>query len=284
MLTQVESYHFASSLEEATALLAKEGGRAAVIAGGTDLVARGPNGIRTLVDISRLPLGRIDSSADGLHLGATATLQQLCDARPVQTYLDGLLVTAILASANRLTRNSATVGGNLVAPNSAWDLATALLVTEATVFLVGPQGSQHEVSIADYMREREEYANGHHIITHLLAPKVRQNQRAAFEKLNRCAYDAGVATAAVALTMEGQRIQSARLALGCVADRPIRAAAAEKLLSGASATSEAIEAAVEAAMKELKPPSDLRASSDYRRNMAGVLLRRALLRALGRGA
>ena len=94
--------------------------------------------------------------------------------------------------------------------------------------------------------------------------------------------DFAMVAVAASVTMAGDVIGEARLALINVADRPVRAADAEAGLRGSSPTDDAIEAAADAATRELSPVSDLHASATYRRTVAAVLVRRALTEAVAR--
>ena len=79
-------------------------------------------------------------------------------------------------------------------------------------------------------------------------------------------------------------ISSARLAYAGAADRPLRSRQAEKALVGEKPSPAVFEAAARLAAREIDPPSDLHATSDYRRTIAGVLTRRALAAAEARAS
>ena len=80
----------------------------------------------------------------------------------------------------------------------------------------------------------------------------------------------------VNLRLDGERCADVRIALGAVAPRPIRARGAEAVLKGRLLTAEALAEAASAAMTECAPIGNVRASADYRREMVGVLTRRAI--------
>jgi aerobic carbon-monoxide dehydrogenase medium subunit len=94
--------------------------------------------------------------------------------------------------------------------------------------------------------------------------------------------DFAMVAVAASVTMAGDAIGDARLALINVADRPVRAVDAEAGLRGSPPTDDAIAAAADAATRDLSPVSDLHASAAYRRTVAAVLVRRALTEAVGR--
>jgi carbon-monoxide dehydrogenase medium subunit len=76
--------------------------------------------------------------------------------------------------------------------------------------------------------------------------------------------------------MEDGRVRSARIALAGVSDAPVRATEAEAMLAGATPDEVVFEEAGKAAAADLRPPSDIHGSSDYRKELAGALVRRAL--------
>ena len=89
--------------------------------------------------------------------------------------------------------------------------------------------------------------------------------------------DFAIAAAAAVVELDGAgTVARARVALAGVADRPVRATAAEEVLAGAVAGPEAIDAAAEQAAVGIDPPSDLHGSAAYRRHVVQVLVRRAL--------
>jgi carbon-monoxide dehydrogenase medium subunit len=99
----------------------------------------------------------------------------------------------------------------------------------------------------------------------------------SFQKLGRTETDISLVNAAAGLQVDGHgRIRRVRLALGAVAPTPLRARNAEHLLLGNTLNEDLLTRAVEAAMGEVSPISDSRASAEYRREMSGVLARRAL--------
>jgi carbon-monoxide dehydrogenase medium subunit len=105
---------------------------------------------------------------------------------------------------------------------------------------------------------------------------------AAFAEVARRHGDYALVSAAVSVSVEDGRIVDPRIALGSVADRPIRATDAERLLAGAEPGDEVFAAAAVAVQGQLDPWSDVHASVDYRRHVAAVLTRRCLALAVSR--
>jgi carbon-monoxide dehydrogenase medium subunit len=92
-----------------------------------------------------------------------------------------------------------------------------------------------------------------------------------------------VVSVAVMLEVEEGVCRKARIALGSVAPKPVRAYRVEKSLEGKELNLEVIEASSNAVIKDISPISDIRASAEYRQHTASVLLKRAILEARDRG-
>jgi len=109
------------------------------------------------------------------------------------------------------------------------------------------------------------------------AATVRERSAWSFQKLGRVESDIAIVNAAAGVGVDaGGRCRWARIAVGAVAPTPLRIAAAENALQGRPLDSESMALACETVCREARPISDLRASADYRRQMSGVLVRRAL--------
>lgn len=272
MLDHIQSYVRPASVEEALAALSGE--RTAIIAGGTDLVADGARGVDTLVDITALGLGDIQEAGGEIRLGACVTLHQVAESARIASYLNGIIGEAARASTGSLLRCAATVGGNVVTATPRWDVVTALLAADATVTL-----TSGETSLADLLSDG--FPKGA-ILTGLRLPATPAGTGSSFHKIAINALDVGIATAAVRLTLDAGRLYGVRVALGCVAEKPVRVRHAEDVLEGYEPTPSRIQEAAENATQGLTIREDVRAAADYRDAMARVAVRRALEEAIGR--
>lgn len=279
-MRRIQQFHHPRSLDEALQILEKAAGRAAVIAGGTEIVPHLPDPVTALVDIMRLGLDQVETTADETRIGACVTLQQLTDNIPLRHLLDGTVREAALQSASRFIRNAATVGGNLASSNPAWDLVSALLAADAMVHLQTSAGTT-SVPIAAFLATREAHLAGGAVITAVTLPRMASGTRTRFEKLARCAHDAPVATAVGRVEVRDGKLASVRAVVGGVSDRPCRLLAVETALEGATASAEAVTEALRDVAGSIPAVADVRATAKYRAEMAVVLLRRALLGAIG---
>ncbi len=273
-----------ATLPEALRALA-ETPNIAPVAGGTNLVVdlrSGRHHPAALINIAALPeLQGINLGENCLTIGAGVTLTALLESGLIADHAP-VLRQAAAVFANPLVRNRATLGGNLGDASPAADTAPALLVMDAEVILESLNGGMRTVAIDDFfVGVRKTARRPDELITAVRLPLLPAHSAANFYKLGLRKADAiSVVGVAARLTRdEAGNCTEARIALGSVAPRPLRAHAAEELLIGKPLTAEAIAEAARLAAEAASPISDVRASADYRRHTAGVLARRLLAQA-----
>lgn len=273
------AYHRASSAEEATTLLAELGDEAKVIAGGQSLVplmafrlAR-PS---ALVDVNPIAdLRYVRREGDLLRVGALARhrdLEMTSDPGVLNGF--GILPRAARWIGHYPIRTRGTFGGSIAHadPTAEWCMLALLL--DAEIVARGPAGTR-VVPAGDFFRGLFTTAlEPDELLVEVRFP--RPAPRAAIREFARRQGDFAIVAAAVALDMEDGDVRSARVALAGVSDRPVRSADAEAVLAGARADAAAFEEAGRVAAAALDPPSDIHGSGEYRREVAAVLVRRAL--------
>jgi carbon-monoxide dehydrogenase medium subunit len=279
--------HRPRTVAEASEILAGEGRDAAVYAGGTELLLVLKEGlvrVKSLVDIKHLP-GLADVRADNGHLvlGAAATHRAVEQAPAVHARCP-LLARVARHVANVRVRNVGTVGGNLAFADPHSDLATAFLLFDATVRLAG-RGGEREVPLGDFIvGPYDTVRRDDEILTSVRLTTWPAGTVGAYVKYGM--HERPTLGVAVALSVQGGTVSSARLAVGCVGPRPHRVAGAEARLRGWALTDverRAEEIGVEAAAA-VDGVSDLHGSAEYKRDMTRVFVRRALLVAAARAA
>ncbi len=206
-----------------------------------------------------------------IEIGAGLTLTE------VERRLDGrvpLLTELFDQFASRLIRNAATIGGNLGTASPIGDAAPALLALDATVLLVSAEG-EREVSLADYfVGYRQTVRRPDELIRAVRVPTPVPRITSFLKIAKRRFDDISSVAVGVALDVEDDVVVRARIGLGGVADRPIRARATEEALTGRPWSSETVRRAADVMEGEGTPLSDHRASAAYRKAM----LRTALLK------
>jgi CO/xanthine dehydrogenase FAD-binding subunit len=284
-------YHTPSTVDEALELLARYGGRARVIAGGTDLLLDIRQGHRprpeALVDITCIEgLNTIWQDDHTLFIGAGVTHTQIVQS-PIIAARATCLVESCGVVGGPQVRNVGTLGGNVAHALPAGDGTTSLVVLDADVEIV-LNGEQCWVPIREMFR-----GPGESLLdpTRDLLVQVRfllcgEREATAFKRIMR---PQGVAlpilgcAAWVRLDEAGEHYDDVRICIGPVAKTPTRADAVENVLRGNPANQHVLEDAVDAARDTLSPrTSKYRATADYRQEMIDVLVRRVLPLAVNR--
>ncbi len=277
-----------ATLAEALDMLASFGGKARVIAGGTDLVPslrQRHLEVEALVDVSRLPgMDGIARQGEVVSLGGGVTHAQAASS-PVVAEAAGLLAAGAGSVGSPQIRNVGTLAGNLIAGQPAADTSLPLLALDAWVTIASPQGQREEPLNGFFLgKGRTKLDPGREIMTGIHFKALGQGRGGSYQRLaKRKAMTLPMLVAAVVAGVDpGRKVfTGAAIALGPVAPTPLRAAQAEALLAGAPVSAESVAAAVEKASEESSPrDSCLRGSCDYRREMVKVFVRRGLADAL----
>jgi carbon-monoxide dehydrogenase medium subunit len=279
-------YRTPKNLKEVHATLKEFGTDAKLIAGGTALVIMMKQRLvrpSCLVSLRSVRgLNGIEIQDGGLRIGGLATHRAVETSSLVRRRLPLLAETYHHVATIRV-RNMATVGGGLAHADPNQDPPPTLIALGATVKATSANGSR-VIPLDDFFTDYyETVLNPDEIITELFVPKLPANTGAAYLKfLPRTADDYATVSAAAVLSLDKSKktISDVRIALGSVGVTPIRATAAEALLRGQPVKPEAFAQAAEKAKEAVDPVSDFRGSAGYKKEMAGVFVRRALEKAL----
>jgi xanthine dehydrogenase YagS FAD-binding subunit len=291
----------------ARAKTAQQGADVRFLAGGTtliDLMKLNVEAHARLLDINRLPLDKIEATADGgLKIGATVRNSDLANHPTVKRDY-AVLSQAILAGASAQLRNMATTAGNMlqrtrcpyyrdtampcnkrepgtgcpaitgtnrtmavlgasehcIATNPS-DMCVAMAALEATIHVQGPKGAR-AIPFGDFhllpgnTPHRETVLEPGDLITHVTLPAPIKDSKQLYLKLrDRASYEFALASAAVVISVAGQNVTRARVALGGVGTRPWRSHEAEAALVGQPANGANFRQAAEAALRDAKPQS-----------------------------
>jgi CO/xanthine dehydrogenase FAD-binding subunit len=281
-------YVAANDIEQAVALLGDYGGKAKVLAGGTDLLVdlkSASHGPEVIVDISRVKeLKGIAITDDGLRIGASASHADLMRS-PVIAEMFPALADAAHSIGAVQTRNLGTLGGNLITCVPSMDSGPALLALEARVTVAGPAGRRQMPLSELFVRPRKTSLKPAELLIDIVIPKENLGKPLAFEKFGlRKGQALALVNAAASFWVDRDKsvFVAPRVALGAVAPTVIRAPKAESYLEGRKISAEAMAEAGRIAASEAKPISDFRASADYRRDLIAVLVSRSLAKAQAR--
>ncbi len=278
MKPAVFAYHRPTTVTEAVARLDEYDGSARVLAGGQSLVPMlnmrlwRPAALIDINDIDELD----DIVVDGEKtvLGALVRYATLERSALVAERLP-LLARVVRHIGDRQVRNRGTVGGALVQGDPTGEMPLACLVLGAVVTAVGPRGVRRVPLAEFYVGSYATVLELDELVTAVEFP--RHPQHIAFRELCRKHNDFAVVSV-VAIGDRGTdgRWSHVRIALGGVADSPVLATAAGELLTGTEFTDADLDAAAEAVLEVIDPPSDVRASAEYRRHLVPVYVRRVL--------
>jgi len=283
---QAFEYRTPKSVKEVQQDLKQFGSDAKLIAGGTALVIMMKQRLvrpTCLVSLRSVrSLNGIAEKNGGIAIGGGTTHRAVEGSPLVKRRLPVLAETYHHVATVRV-RNMATVGGGLAHADPNQDPPPTLIALGASVKAVSTDGSRTiplEEFFTDYY---ETVLKPEEIITELYVPRLPANSGAAFLKfLPRTADDYATVSAAAFVTLDKSKKNFAdvRIALGSVGTTPIRARGAEAVLRGQPVKAEALAEAGEKAKQAVDPISDFRGSAAYKKEMAGVFVRRALTKAL----
>lgn len=270
------TYRRPESVDETLSLLAEHGDEAKVLAGGHSLLPLMKLRLavpEVVVDVGRLrDLSYIRDDGDTIAIGALTRHRDVETSDVLQREAP-LLAHAAGFVGDPQVRHRGTIGGSLVHGDPASDLPAVVLAMDGTMVARGPQGTR-EIPAADFFQGLFETAlEPEDLLTEIRIPKPRERGW-GFEKFNQRAIDWAVVGVAVS---GGERPSVTLVNMG---GTPLRAVAVERALADGASVEDAAALAAEGA----EPPSDLSASSDFRRHLASVLVRRGVEAARRRAA
>jgi CO/xanthine dehydrogenase FAD-binding subunit len=279
-------YHRPTSLDEALALFAELGPDAKALAGGQSLVPAMNFRLArpgVLVDLNALgALASIEETADGgLRIGAM-TRQRAVERSPAVARRAPLLAEAMPWIAHPQIRNRGTVGGSLAHADPSAELPAVMLALDAR-FVARSRGGARTIPASEFFTGILSTAlEPTELLAAVEIPARARHSGAAFVEVARRHGDYALVGVAAEVVLDEQgTCAAARIALLSVGDTPVLAGNAMSALVGRKPDPTAIdEAARAAAERDIEPPSDIHASTAYRRHLAAVLVGRALRAAL----
>jgi aerobic carbon-monoxide dehydrogenase medium subunit len=279
-------YERPGSLSGAIRALADGGDDAKVIAGGQSLLPllrlrlAYPSLLFDIGDLGELR--GVRDAGDALVIGAMTTHYSMIRDPLIREHC-GLIASAAGTVADPAVRHRGTIGGSLAHADPAGDLPAVMVALDATMLATGP-GGEREIAAGDFFVDylTTSLAPGE-ILTAVRVPKLGHGWGFHYEKFQPTAQAWAIVGVAALARRDDGHVAEARIGLTNMGTVPVRARAAEAAASGAAASREALAAAAEHADEGSDPPSDLRATADYRRHLARVLTGRALAGAAGLG-
>jgi CO/xanthine dehydrogenase FAD-binding subunit len=275
-MSSIFEYLRPTTLREAWQLASSRPG-ARFIAGGTDVMVRMREGkvqapalisLRAIRELAQIAIGPPLVLGAGVRVSDIEANQEIARVLPV-------LLDAARTLGSVQIRNAATIGGNLCNASPCADLAPPLLVHEARVRLSSAT-SERELPLEDFfVGPRTSVLLPGEVLREVVVD-ASPGARAIFFKKGRVQMDIALGSIAVLLETKGRTCVRARVAAGSLGPKPMRLREVEKTLEGATLDDRTIAIARQAAEQEVRPISDVRASLDYRRHLAGALFERGI--------
>ncbi len=278
-------YVRAESVEHAVQALSLAGGDGKVIAGGQSLMPMMNFRLvkpSILVDINRIPgLDAIQVRGDKLVLGALVR-HRMTGADPLIAQHVPILHYAMKHVAHLTVRNRGTFCGSVCHADPAAEMPMMSLLLNGVVHIVSPRGARVLAAQDFFVGSLMTALEPDELVTEIEIDKLPPDTGWGFEEFARRHGDYALAAAAVTMRWHEGVASNVRIGLMGVGEMPMRAPQIEAMLEGREINSATIGEAVDALRTELEPNSDLNASADYRRHLAGVLARRAITDAWAR--
>jgi len=279
MTSLCEEYILSHSVEEALHSLCVAKGSARILSGGSDLLLELQQGIhppvRVLVDVTEIEeMCVLEIRKETLYIGASVTLAQLAKSTLVKQHAQALADAAVLM-ANPQVCTVATIGGNVAHALPAADGTIALLALDAHAEIASLDG-RRKVPLQRLFKGPGESTLEpcQDLLVGFYLPLRKKGQASAFtRRVNPQGIALALLNMAVWLEREGQRVEDIRIVIGPSGPIPQRMMMAEEIMRRQPASPLLVTQALEAVLKEAHFRISLhRATADYRRHLAGVLL------------
>ncbi len=281
MLPSRFDYHRPGSLDEALRLLS-ELDDAKVLAGGQSLIPVMKLRLAApehLVDINRVPgLDAIEQDGGSLRIGALVRHNQMVASETIARY--PMLAAAAPQISDPIVRNLGTVGGSLAHADPAGDWGAVMLAARASVIVRSTRG-ERELPMNEFLVDVFTTAlQPDEILTQVQVPEPSGSSGGTYLKLERKIGDFATVGAAVQVELSNGTIARAGIALTGVGPTNVHATDAEASLAGAEPTEAAFAEAGRLAAAAANPVADVRGSTEYKRHVADVFVRRGLATAV----
>jgi Aerobic-type carbon monoxide dehydrogenase, middle subunit CoxM/CutM homologs len=276
------AYHRPASVKEAVSLLGSLGEDARAIAGGHSLIPMMKLRLASpahLIDLAGVAdLKGIREDGRDVVIGAMTTQHEVIESELLGKKIPILRETSFVI-ADPQVRYVGTLGGNVANGDPGNDMPAVMMCLNASYHAAGKSGERRIAARDFYQGAYFTALEPGEIVTAIHIPAPAAGHGYAYEKLKRKVGDYATAAAAVVLTMSGGKVASCSIGLTNVAETPLWAEEAAKILTGSTLDAATVKKAVTAAEAIPSPATDSRGPAAYRTKMAGVMLARALARA-----
>ena len=278
-------YFAADCIEAAIQALADAGGDGKIIAGGQSLMPMlnfrllRPS---ILIDINRIPdLAYVHDDGDEIRIGPL-TRHRVLETSDLIAKQFPVLHEAMGYVAHLAIRNRGTIGGSLSHADPAAELPMMSLLLDARLEVQSNAGRRTIEARDFFLGALTTALEDGDMLVEVRLPKLQEGTGWAFEEVARRSGDFALASVAVIMSSDGDRVSDLRIGMMGVGETPMRATEAENILTGQRYSEDVVAAAVDAIRAAVEPNTDLHASADYRRHLVGILAQQALAKAWDR--
>lgn len=275
-------YFSPTTVEKVVSILKGYGQRAEVLAGGTDLLPMMKLRMVTpecIVSLNRIAgLDYIREEGEELRIGALTRISTLLASDLIKEKCFSLWEAATVFATPQV-RNSATIGGNICRSSPSADTIPPLMSFGARLKLLGPNGDR-TVLLEDFFKGAGQNVLDRELLLEIVVTLRRGEYGSAFMKLTRNSADLAKVSCAARITVAGGICNDITIALGGVADRPVRAKKVEQAIKGLEIKHELIESAAKQIVEDIAPITDVRSTAEYRAQTSQVLVKRVIMQAI----
>ena len=282
-----DRYIKAKTASEVLSLLDEQGERAAIIAGSTEfheLVTKEmvPE-IKTLIDIEQLDLNYINSSENGIRMGATTRLCEIRDEAILQKQPEYAAIREAATILPVQVVERGTIGGNICAGLPILNFPTVIVALDAALVVISSQGERIIPAGEFFLEYFLTNLQPNELLTEIRIPRFPQGTASVFLASKILSLDYPTVSIAVRLQVNGDgTCKDVSMVLGSVSRTPVKTTRTEDKLRGKKLEDSVIDEVAKNIIKEIEPISDLRASAEYRKEMSKVLAEDALKKARDR--
>lgn len=272
-------YHAPTDLQQVFSLLSEFGSKAKLLAGGHSLLPMMKFRFAEpghLIDLGTVAgLKGIEVTSESITIGAMTSESDILNFPEIAS-LCPLLFNATKLIADPQIRNRGTVGGDIAHGDPGNDQPSVMLALDASFELVSATGTRLVKADQFFLGTYQTVLKPDELLAKIIIPRAAANRRSGFRKLKRKTGDFATAACALTLTLKDNQCSDVRIALTNLGPKSFRAEHAEWQLNSQPLSEDCINAAIHLAMQACEPAEDQRGNTEYKINMAGEMLRRAL--------
>lgn len=229
-----------------------------------------------LIDLGNITeLKKIDVTHDAIIIGAMASESDILKYSEMET-LCPLLFKATGLIAYPQIRNKGTIGEDIAHGDPGNDQPPVILALDASFELVSATGTRTVKADQFFIGTYQTVLQPSELLAKIIIPREAANRHWGFRKLKRKTGDFATAACALTLTIDDKQCRGVRIALTNLGPKSFRAEHAEWLLNSQPFSDESVDAAIQLAMEACEPAEDQRSNNEYKIQMSGEILKRAL--------